>query len=69
VLGVDNMKAGVAGCESLHGVAESGGDFVVADVLDGFKSVRAKNRCDGGRGETGGGTFTHFLKLLGSLHF
>ena len=67
VLCVDNMNASVTGREPLNGAAEPGRDLRETDVFDGTKSVRAKNRCDGGRLETAVGTFINFLKLFGPL--
>jgi hypothetical protein len=69
VLSVDNMKAGVPGRESLNGAAEPRRDLLETDVFDGTKSVRAKNRSNAGRLETGVRTFTDFLKLLGPRLF
>jgi hypothetical protein len=63
------MKAGVAGRESLNGAAEPGRDFLEIDVFDGTKSVRAKNRCNASRLETGVRTFTNSLKLFGPRLF
>ena len=54
VFGVDNMKAGVSGCEALDRVAEPGVYLLESDVFDGTKSVRAKKRCNAGRVEAGG---------------
>ena len=65
----DNMDAKVSGSESLNGTAQPRRDLVEIDVLDGTKSVRTKNRCNGSRLETGGRTFTNFLKLFGPLPF
>ena len=61
MLSVDNMNAGVSGRESLNGGAEPGRDLLETDVFDFRESVRAKNRCNAGRVETGRGTFTNSL--------
>ena len=63
------MNASVSGRESLNGVAEPGRDLLEIDVFDGTNSVRAKNRCNAGRLETGVRTFTNFLKLYGTFLF
>jgi len=69
VLSVDNMNAKVSRRESLNGAAEPGRDLLEIDVLDGTKSVRAKNRCNASRLETTARMFTNFLKLFGPLRF
>ena len=69
VLGVDNMKASVSGREPLNGAAEPARDLVETDVFEVTQSVRAKHRRNASRLETGGRTFTHFLKLFGPRLF
>ena len=69
MLSVDNMNAGVSGRESLNGAPEPGRNLLEIDVFDGTKSVRAKNRCNAGRLEAAGRTFTNFLKLFAPFLF
>src|SRR5580698_888522 len=69
VLGMENMEAGVSGCESLNGAAEPGCDLLETDVFEVTKSMRAKDRRHGRRLETAGRSFTHFLKLFGPRLF
>ena len=64
MLGVDNVKAGVSGRESLNSTPEPRCDLLVTDVFDVRKSVRAKDRRDTGRFETSGQTFPYFFKLF-----
>jgi hypothetical protein len=61
------MKTSLSGSEPLNGVAEPGRDFLEINVFDVTKSVRAKIRCNAGRLETAGPTFSNFLKLFGPL--
>jgi hypothetical protein len=63
------MNASVSGRESLNGAAEPGRDLLEIDVLDGTKSVRAKNRRNARRFEAADRTFTNFLKLFGPRLF
>ncbi|SPE22620.1 hypothetical protein SBA5_350017 [Candidatus Sulfotelmatomonas gaucii] len=69
VLGVDNMSPKVSGRKSVNCAAEPGRDLLEIDVFDRTKFMRAKNRCNPSRLETGVRTFTHFLKLLGPRLF
>jgi len=63
------MHASVPGREPLNGVAEPGRDLLETGVFDDTKPVLAKNRCNAGRLEAAGRTFTNSLKLFGPLLF
>lgn len=69
VLSVDDMKTYVSGREPLNGAAEPGCDLLETDVFEVTKSVRAKNRSNAARLETGVRAFSHFRKLFGPRIF
>jgi hypothetical protein len=61
---VDNMKTSLSAGEPLNGAPKPGPDLLEIHVFEVRKTVRAKDCCHARRLETGGRTFTNFLKLF-----
>jgi len=66
-LGVDNVKTGLSGRESLNRVAEPGRNLMETNVFDVAKSVRAQDRGNAGWREAAGQAFIGLLQLFGPL--